>query len=171
MEDQCEEFRDLLQNMSSNLETARTSFQVIKQNHQNFDMTDGISLLSLKHHIFILYLRCLALVSTRRLLGHSLSERSPPSLSFSTPGREQRGSNTGDLVDSMIEGRLILEKIGTLENKLRYQIGKLAKAADAAAQSTETVEGEYLSTNLLPSYTDPFQRSSCIQAKPRGSHE
>ena len=147
MKDQCEEFGDLLQTMSSSLETARMSFQVIKQNHQNLDTTDGISLLSLKHHIFILYLRCLVLVSTRRLLGHSLSERSPPSLSFGNPSREQRGSNAGDLVDSMIEGRLVLEKIGALENKLRYQIGKLARVTDAPSRNTETVEGEYLLSN------------------------
>jgi hypothetical protein len=36
---QREEFRDLLQTMSSSLETARTSLQTIKEKQQNLDMT------------------------------------------------------------------------------------------------------------------------------------
>src|SRR5260370_38562393 len=98
MENPCEEFRDLLQTMSSSLETARTSFQSIKAKQQNLDMTNGISLLSLKHQIFISYLHSLVLVSARRLLGHSLGERSLPSLPFSSRDRERRGHNAGDLV-------------------------------------------------------------------------
>jgi hypothetical protein len=49
----------------------------------------------------------------------------------------------------MIEGRLVLEKIDTLESKMRYQIEKLVRVADAPARSTSTVEGMYSQNNLL----------------------
>jgi len=170
MENQCEEFRDLLQTMSSSLETARTSLQAIKEKQQNLDMTNGISLLSLKHQVFVSYLHSLVLLSGRRLLGHSLRERSPPSLPFGSQDRERRGSNAGDLVDSMIEGRLVLEKIDTLESKMRYQIEKLVRIADAPARNSDTMEGMY-SNNLPLYYTHILNRSSCIQAESPSSHK
>ena len=40
----------------------------------------------------------------------------------------------GDLVDSMIEGRIVLEKINVLEGRMRYQIEKLVRAAEDTSQ-------------------------------------
>ncbi|KAG2080966.1 hypothetical protein BD769DRAFT_1553153, partial [Suillus cothurnatus] len=65
--------------------------------HDNdMDMKDGISLLSLKHHPLLSYLQSL---------------RTPASSPFGTVDRKARGSGAGDVVDSMIESRAVLERI------------------------------------------------------------
>ncbi|CAA7271806.1 unnamed protein product [Cyclocybe aegerita] len=135
--DQYDEFHEVLETMTNSLLAARASLQSIKQNQQHLDMKDGISLLSLKHHVLLSYLRSLVLVSSRRVLGDSLSERSSPSQPFSTKDRDSRGSRAGDMVDSMIENRIVLEKVGALESKMRYQIEKLVRAADEPTQSAD----------------------------------
>lgn len=92
-------------------------------------MKDGISLLSLKHQTLLSYIQSLLLLATRRTLSHTLTERSPPSASFNSQDRDPRGNGAGDLVDSMVEGRLVLEKIKILETRMKYQIEKLVKIA------------------------------------------
>src|SRR6266545_813823 len=148
MDAQYEEFRELLDSMSNGMEPARASLQSFKQKQQNLDMTNGISLLSLKHQVFMSYLRSLVLIFARRLFGDSLTERSPPSLPFSSRDRGRRGNGAGDLVDSLIEGRLVLEKIEALDNKMRYQIEKLVRMANEPAQKADALEGEYVSCCL-----------------------
>ncbi|KAK0474768.1 hypothetical protein IW261DRAFT_1496983 [Armillaria novae-zelandiae] len=88
---------------------------------------DGISLLSLKNHVLLGYMQSLLLLSCRRALSHSLAVRSPPQQSFSHPDRDARGTGPGDLADSMIESRVVLEKIKVLEGRMRYQIEKLVR--------------------------------------------
>lgn len=107
------------------------------------DMKDGISLLSLKHHLLLSYLQSLVLVSTRRATGDSLADRTPPTPLFSAVDREARGSGAGDLVDSMIEGRIVLEKIKVLESRMRYQIEKLVRVAEEAPSGKDVVEGTF----------------------------
>jgi hypothetical protein len=118
-------------------------------------MKDGISLLSLKHHLLLSYLQSLILVSARRATGDSLTERTPASSAFSTVDRESRGSGAGDLVDSMIEGRIVLEKIKVLESRMRYQIEKLVRVAEEAPSGKDVVEGTFFFavTNTLLSNT------------------
>src|ERR1700722_9729175 len=107
-------------------------------------MKDGISLLSLKHHLLISYLQSLTLLSARRALGHSLAVKSPPPLPFISPDRGPRGSGAGDLVDSMVETRIVLEKTKVLESKMRYQIEKLVNlAAEGQEQRASIQNGEY----------------------------
>jgi len=108
---------------------------------QSLDFADGISLLSLKHNVLISYLRSLALLSARRALGHSLQERKQPSLPFSDPSRDERGSGSGDLVDSMVEGRVVLEKVEALETRMRYQIEKLLKTAEQPDDTAAVTNG------------------------------
>ena len=84
-------------------------------------------------------MQSLLLVSSRRALGHSLKGRTPPSLPFSTSERDARGSSPGDLVDTMIEGRIALEKIKILEGRMRYQIEKLVKAAEETPSANQNV--------------------------------
>ncbi|KAF8969962.1 hypothetical protein BDZ97DRAFT_1653380 [Flammula alnicola] len=102
---------------------------------QNLDVTSGISLLSLKHHLLLSYLQSLVLVAARRVVGDSLSERAPPTQQFGAKDRDARGSHAGDLIDSMIENRIVLEKAEVLESKMRYQIEKLVRIAAEPAQS------------------------------------
>jgi U3 small nucleolar ribonucleoprotein protein LCP5 len=110
-------------------------------NGDALDTKDGISLLSLKHHLLLSYLQSLTILTARRALGHSLGERSPPAEPFSSVERGCRGSNAGDLVDSMVEGRIVLEKVKVLENRMRYQIEKLVKLAQSEPSSA-VVDGE-----------------------------
>lgn len=83
----------------------------------------------------LFYLQSLVLLVARRAAGDTLENRTPPSLPFSTAERDPRGSGVGDLVDSMIEGRVVLEKIKVLESRIRYQIEKLVRIADQASKN------------------------------------
>lgn len=75
------------------------------------------------------------------MLGESLDSRSPPPQPFSSLDRSSRGSNAGDLVDSMIESRIVLEKVKILETKLRYQIDKLVRLAEQPESSSNVIDG------------------------------
>ncbi|GJJ12244.1 hypothetical protein Clacol_006485 [Clathrus columnatus] len=97
--------------------------------NDSLDSKDGISLLSLKHNVLLSYIHTLTLLSTYRVLGHSLKTRTKPEGVFTDPGRKARGSNAGDLIDVLIEDRIVLEKIKQLELKMRYQIQKIVKLA------------------------------------------
>jgi len=107
----------------------------------DFDFKDGVSLLSLKHQLLLSYMQSLVLLHCHRVLGHSLTTRSLPSGSFSSPERGKRGANAGDLVDSMIEGRIVLEKIKLLESKMRYQIEKLVHLAAEDPSDDKLING------------------------------
>ncbi|KAJ3776137.1 hypothetical protein FB446DRAFT_722454 [Lentinula raphanica] len=125
-----EQICKLLDEMTASMASARETIGLLKTKGPSyFKNKDGISLLSLKHHVLVSYLQSLLLVSTRRALGNSLSERNPPPQPFSSSERSVRGAGSGDLVDQMIEGRIVLEKVKTLEGRMRYQIEKLVKAA------------------------------------------
>ncbi|KAH7889994.1 hypothetical protein F5I97DRAFT_1924497 [Phlebopus sp. FC_14] len=123
----------LLDDMTASMASVRELVQSLKQKQSstdNMDTRDGISLLSLKHHLMLSYLQSLVLLSARRAVGDSFEDRAFPSAPFSAVDRGARGSGVGDLVDSMIEGRVVLEKIKVLESRMRYQIEKLARLAD-----------------------------------------
>ncbi|KAI9456463.1 hypothetical protein F5148DRAFT_1287972 [Russula earlei] len=118
--------------MTKSMAVVRGLIQAIrekKENTSDLDFADGISLLSLKHHLLLSYMQSLVLLHSHRVLGHSLTTRSPPSEPFNSPERGRRGADAGDLVDSMIETRVVLEKIKLLESKMRYQIEKLVQVA------------------------------------------
>jgi U3 small nucleolar ribonucleoprotein protein LCP5 len=59
-----------------------------------------------------------------------LLERSAPLAGFSSATREPRGADAGDLVDSAVESRAILEKTKALDARMRYQIQKLVRVAE-----------------------------------------
>ena len=112
-------------------------FRARDPSNQDLDVKDGISLLSLKNDVLLSYLHSLILLSSHRILGHSLLERSPPLTNFSTTNREVRGSDAGDLVDAAVEARAILEKTKALETRMRYQIQKLVRVAEDSAASRD----------------------------------
>lgn len=119
---------------------------------QDLDTKDGISLLSIKHHLLLSYLQSLVLVSAHRVLGHTLKDKTVPALPFSSADRDPRGSQAGDLVDSMVEGRIVLEKIKALESKMRYQIEKLVRLAEEAPSADNVINGTYyVSLHSFPS--------------------
>ncbi|KAG6854606.1 hypothetical protein C0991_004208 [Blastosporella zonata] len=80
----------------------------------------------------------------------AFTEASPPHLIFELSGahlfaaaqeRHHRGIGAGDLVDSMVEGRVVLEKIRTLEARMRYQIEKLVRVAEESDKTSNLVDG------------------------------
>ena len=107
-----------------------------------FDARDGISLLSLKHHLMLSYLQSATLLIAHRGLGHSLVDRSPPNTPFASPSRPARGDQAGDLVDHMVEDRLVLEKVKVLEGRMKYQIEKLVGVATEKQMARNTLTGE-----------------------------
>lgn len=86
------------------------------------------------------YMQSLTLLSSHRVLGHALDDRTPPAESFSAANRQARGSGAGDLVDSMIEGRVVLEKIKVLEGRMRYQIEKLVRVAEEGSSAQTAID-------------------------------
>ncbi|PPR02195.1 hypothetical protein CVT24_011422 [Panaeolus cyanescens] len=135
-----EELKKSLQEITKSLKAARTTLESIQEKNTNLRTTDGISLLSLKHHALLSYIRSLVLISSRRILGDSLTERSDSIQPFSAIERDARGSHLGDVVDSTIENRLLLEKVEVLQSKMRYQIEKLLKVATEPAQDVDPAE-------------------------------
>ncbi|KAG8871431.1 hypothetical protein FRB97_008702 [Tulasnella sp. 331] len=128
-----DEFKALVEEMTTSVNAARKVVRTLLEKHQKdpdaLRFKDGISLLTLKNNVLLSYLQSLTLLSAHRILGHTLVDRTAPAQAFSSTSRTARGSDAGDLVDSLVEGRAILEKAKTLENKMRYQIDKLVRMA------------------------------------------
>jgi len=103
------------------------------------DVKNGISLLSRRNDTLLSYLESLVLMSAHRVLGHSLLSRDPPTSGFDDPERCARGVEGGDLVDSAIEARAVLEKTKALELRLKYQIQKLVRLAEDANVANQDV--------------------------------
>jgi U3 small nucleolar ribonucleoprotein protein LCP5 len=75
----------------------------------------GISLLSLKNHLLLSYLHHLVALFAIKLNSKSIST-----------------SSGAEVVQGLVKLRVVLEKIGPLEGKLKYQIEKLVRKADQA---------------------------------------
>ena len=121
-----------------------------QENTSDLDFENGISLLSLKHHLLLSYMQSLVLLHSHRVLGHSLTTRSPPSEPFNSCDRGRRGADAGDLVDSMIEGRIVLEKTKLLESKMRYQIEKLVQLAVDEPSDDKVINGQRVPWHSIP---------------------
>ncbi|TFK42696.1 hypothetical protein BDQ12DRAFT_676648 [Crucibulum laeve] len=162
-----DDFRAGIDAMTGSVASVREALNILRQNDQSQHMKEGISLLSLKHHLLLSYLRALALISSRRALGHTLQRRSLPTQSFSEPERDARGNNAGDLVDSMVESRIVLEKVETLETRMRYQIDKLVRLAEEP-EAKQSVMDDPLAFRPNPQNfaNDMDEDSDDEQAKP-----
>ncbi|TFY56977.1 hypothetical protein EVJ58_g7309 [Rhodofomes roseus] len=141
---QVQEFCEVVNDMKNGLASVRETIKSLQEKHtaSQLDTKNGISLLSLKHHSMLSYLQSLALISSRRAAGDSLNERTQPTMPFGAPEREARGSGAGDRVDSVIEARVVLEKIKVLEGRMKYQIEKLVRVAEEAPSADNAVNGK-----------------------------
>ncbi|KAF9982972.1 Dimethyladenosine transferase [Modicella reniformis] len=79
---------------------------------------EGLSFLEVKYHILIEYITNLSFVMYRKLNGQSIKDH--------------------PAIASLIEQRIILEKMKPIEQKLKYQIDKLIRAAVVGQQEGET---------------------------------
>ncbi|EKM55969.1 uncharacterized protein PHACADRAFT_256961 [Phanerochaete carnosa HHB-10118-sp] len=148
VQDYCSRLDEMRKSMASVREVVRSLQE--KVNSDEFDTKDGISLLSVKSQLMLSYLQSLVLLSAHRVLGHPLTERSPPKEPFSSTSRAARGPGAGDRVDSMIEGRVVLEKIKILENKMRYQIEKLVRVAEESPETANNIVNDPLAFKPNP---------------------
>jgi len=131
----------------ANVEEIRKSMSavrgVVKALHERvsageLDTEEGISLLSAKNRVMLQYLQSLVLLSAHNMLGHSQTEHERPEQPFSSTSRDPRGSGAGDRVDALVEGRVVLEKIKSMEGKMKYQIDKLVRLSkDTSSNAAE----------------------------------
>lgn len=148
-EDKLASFDAIVSEMTNGFSSGRQLIQSLRQDESALDTKDGISFLSLKHHLLLSYLNSLSLSIARRAVGHSLSSRVPPAQTISVLDRNGRGNGAGDLVDAMIEHRAIFEKMKTLETRMRYQINKLLRLAQ------ETDKGRNIADDPLAFRPNP----------------
>lgn len=98
---------------------ARSCTHTTRHRQQIFDLQEGISLLTLKHHALLSYIQSLALLAAHRALGHSLGDR--------VIGGD--GTNTSAVVNTLVKERIVLERARVLEGRMKYQIDKLVRIA------------------------------------------
>jgi U3 small nucleolar ribonucleoprotein protein LCP5 len=117
------------------------------------DTSAGISLLTIKQHLLISYLRSLSLLCANKALGHSIETVNPrKSLVFSDTNRPLRSIDSHSLVDSLIENRIVLEKVRALEARMRYQIEKIVKFASEDDSTPTHVENGTSFYLLFPAF-------------------
>jgi U3 small nucleolar ribonucleoprotein protein LCP5 len=61
-----------------------------------------------------------------------------------------RGGGAGDLVDALVEGRVVLDRARALEGRMRYQIEKLVRMAQDAEHGRSAAADGQSSHPLLP---------------------
>ncbi len=89
-----------------------------------FAYPDGISLLTVKNEAMLDYLHHIVALSIAKISGRSLA-----SASGASSASQSNASASTDLVSNTIKLRLMLEKLRPLENRLKYQMDKLLRAA------------------------------------------
>lgn len=86
---------------------------------KEIDTSKGLSFLEVKYHILLEYITNLSLIMYRKLNGESIQDHGA--------------------IMSLIEQRTILEKMKPVEQKLKYQIDKLVRAAVVGQQEGEAL--------------------------------
>ncbi|KAF9182322.1 hypothetical protein BGZ51_004826 [Haplosporangium sp. Z 767] len=108
-----------LMELSTMLKEIETKLKptIAKLESKEIDTTKGLSFLEVKYHILLEYITNLSFVMYRKLNGQSIQDH--------------------PAVISLIEQRTILEKMKPVEQKLKYQIDKLVRAAVVGQQDGE----------------------------------
>ncbi|MCJ1371833.1 hypothetical protein MMC20_003053 [Loxospora ochrophaea] len=101
---------------------------------------DGISLLDTKNELLLSYLHHLAFLILLRIRSQSHTQKSQEQ---STPNETSEEILRDDTVKKLVELRVYLEKgVRPLENRLKYQIDKVVRAADNASKPPQKLNGE-----------------------------
>lgn len=87
-----------------------------------FAYPDGISLLTVKNDAMLDYLHHVVAVCITKISGRSLAGSSSSS-------KDRNSQGPADLVQNLVKLRLMLEKLRPLEDRLKYQMDKLLRAA------------------------------------------
>ncbi|GAA5957221.1 hypothetical protein JCM3765_000395 [Sporobolomyces pararoseus] len=118
-----DQIRSLLSDIRSGAASVRDATQSWKERLQStseLSYPSGISLLSLKNHLLLSYLHHLVSLFSLKLSSTSLT---------STEGSQ--------VVGTLVKLRVVLEKVAPLEQKLKYQVEKLVRKADQAADGAD----------------------------------
>ncbi|GAA5895178.1 small subunit rRNA maturation protein LCP5 [Sporobolomyces salmoneus] len=118
-----DQVRSLLSDVRLGAQSVREAAQSWKdrlQSTSELNYPSGISLLSLKNHLLLSYLHHLVALFALKLSSTSLT---------STEGNQ--------VVGSLVKLRVVLEKVAPLEQKLKYQVEKLVRKADQAAEGAD----------------------------------
>jgi len=106
------------------------SFSPSRIGSKEIDTTKGLSFLEVKYHILLEYITNLSMLMYRKLNGESIQDHGA--------------------VLALIEQRTILEKMKPVEQKLKYQIDKLVRAAVVGQQEGEAQMNAEGTTNERP---------------------
>ncbi|KAF9311019.1 hypothetical protein BG003_007850 [Podila horticola] len=112
-------FHKHLQELSAMVKEIETKLKptIKKLETKEIDTSKGLSFLEVKYHILLEYITNLSFVMYRKLSGESIQDH--------------------PAIHSLIEERTILEKMKPVEQKLKYQIDKLVRAAVVGQQEGE----------------------------------
>ncbi|BGP29414.1 hypothetical protein JCM10296v2_001153 [Rhodotorula toruloides] len=134
--------RSLLGEIKSGVQAVKDSADGWKQrlaSTSDLAYPSGISLLSLKNHLLLSYIQHLLALFAVKLQGRSLASTEGPA----------------DVVAQLVKLRVVLEKMGPLEQRLKYQVEKLVRKADQfdeeGAQNEEDVLNDPLAFRPNPS--------------------
>jgi len=143
-------------------EQAKVLSQLVQSSLDRLRSTDelhysgGISLLTVKNDLLLSYIHHLVIIQLIKVTGHNLADHAP-------------------VISETIKSRVALEKVRPLEGKLKYQIEKLLRKAEVAAEGKDTAEelanGDAIqlfkqgitdSELQIPCPLDPTQMRSCL---------
>ena len=118
--------------LSSLLETLSTSLdsatKVLPEPNNIIPPKDGISLLDVKNDLLLSYLQNLVFLILLKIRDSSQADKKED---------EEEPTISDEVVQKLVELRVYLEKgVRPLENRLKYQIDKVVRAADDAARAT-----------------------------------
>ncbi|RUS17395.1 Sas10/Utp3/C1D family-domain-containing protein [Endogone sp. FLAS-F59071] len=119
-----EQFRKLLQELTNRVKEVKEQLEptLTRATSHDIKISKGISYLSVKHHALLQYITNLAFFLHLKLSGKQVAGH--------------------PFVESLVELRTLLEKMKPLEQKLKYQIDKLVRAAAAGVvEETEQEKG------------------------------
>ncbi|KAI8391780.1 Sas10/Utp3/C1D family-domain-containing protein [Radiomyces spectabilis] len=120
------EFKKLIQELKAKVIELKGQLKPLKQKLEDGELqtSKGVSFLEVKYHLMIQYVLQLAFYVNLKLSGKQLAQH--------------------PVVDSLVELRVILDKMKPIEAKLKYQVDKLVRAAvmgtqQAADKPTDSV--------------------------------
>ncbi|CAH9105184.1 unnamed protein product [Cuscuta epithymum] len=113
---------EVLKDMKAGLDTVRSKVQALtsKVKGNQFPTSDGISYLEVKHLLLLNYCQSLVYYLLRKAKGMSIDGH--------------------PVVRSLVEIRLFLEKIRPIDKKMQYQIQKLTRVSETAAEKSVSTD-------------------------------
>ncbi|CAH9128695.1 unnamed protein product [Cuscuta epithymum] len=113
---------EVLKDMKAGLDTVRSKVQALtsKVKANQFPTSDGISYLEVKHLLLLNYCQSLVYYLLRKAKGMSIDGH--------------------PVVRSLVEIRLFLEKIRPIDKKMQYQIQKLTRVSETAAEKSVSTD-------------------------------